>query len=217
MNERIRKHVRIWDSIRILERERLLILAARSLDHLAVDDLEVLLADHERGTPTLVGPHQDVSLVEAVEHFCEAARTGAYFQELWAKGRHGSFLPSPKTEEFGAKLALVFDLCVARAEEGDPMEVCAAYEMILGLLDEIDRFDRDDIVFWADEPGTWQLGIDWGRVLPPYLECLAKVVPPKEFGEKASALMGRLDPLDAAKLHPLLGELSKRTEASEHG
>src|SRR5690606_20410889 len=133
--EPIRKHVRIWNSIRTLERERLLILAARTLDHLAGEDLEMLLADHERGTPTPKGPHQEDSLFGAVEHFCEAARTSAYFQELWAKGKHGSFLPSPKTEEFGAKLALLFDLCVAGADEGDPKEVCAAYEMILGLLE----------------------------------------------------------------------------------
>lgn len=209
MNERIRKHVRIWDSIRRLERERLLILAARTVDRLAVDDLEVLLADHERGTPTPEGPHREDSLVGAVEHFCTEARSGAYFQELWTKGKYRSFLPSPKTEEFGAKLTLLLDLCVAEAEDADPKEVCGAYEMLLGLLQEIDRFDRDDIVFWADEPGTWQLGIDWARVIPPYLRCLAKVLPPKEFGEKASALMGRLDPLDAAKLRPLLSVLAR--------
>lgn len=112
-----------------------------------------------------------------------------------AKGKHGSFLPASRTEEFGAKLTLLFDLCVAEAEETDPKEVCVAYEMILGLLEEIDRFDRDDIVFWADEPGTWQLGIDWARVIPPYLACLSKVLPPQDFQERAVVLMGQLNPL----------------------
>lgn len=215
MNERIRKHERIWDTVRTLERERLLILLARTLDHLAVDDMELLLADHERGTSTPMASHRDGSLLEVVEHFCKAARTGAYFQELWAKGKYGSYLPSPKTEEFGAKLTLLLNLCVAETEEGEPKEVCDAYEMLLGLLEEIDRFDRNDIVFWADEPGTWQLGIDWVRVIPAYLHCLAKVLPPKEFGEKASTLMAQLNPLDAAKLGPLVADLVGRAASSD--
>ena len=216
MNERIRKHVRIWDSIRTLERERLLILLARTLDRMTTNDLEALLADHERGTSTPTASRRDGSLVEVVEHFCEEARSGTYFQEWWAKGKYGSYIPSPKTEEFGAKTTLLLHLCVAEAKEGNPKEVCAAYEMILGLLEEIDRFDRDDIVFWADEPGTWQLGIDWVRVIPPYLRCLAKVLPPKEFGEMASVLMDQLSPLDATKLRPLVAELPERTEDPEH-
>src|SRR5690606_12036119 len=90
------------------------------------------------------------------------------------------------------------------------------YEMIMGLLEEIDLFDRDDIVFWADEPGTWQLGIDWARVIPPYLACLSKVLTPREFRARATVLMRQLDPLDAVKMRRLLGELPQGTEAPEH-
>lgn len=209
MNERIGKHLRIWDSIRTMEREQLLILLARTLKHVATNDLETLLGVHERGTTKLAAPLRDGSLLDVVKHFCEEASEGAYFQELWAKGEFGSYLPSGKTEEFGAKLTLLLDLCVAEAEEGDPKEVCDAYEMLLDLLEEIDRFDRDDIVFWADEPGTWQRGIDWGRVLPPYLECLSKILPPKDFTGKASALIAQLNSLDATKLRCLVAGLSE--------
>src|SRR5690606_40164815 len=123
MSERFTKHVRIWNSIRPLERERLLILLAQALDRFPTNELELLLADHERGSSTPPAPCRDGSLLELVEHFCEEARGGAYYREWWAKGKYGSYLPSPKTEEFGAMLTLLFDLCVAEAKENDPKEV----------------------------------------------------------------------------------------------
>lgn len=209
MNERIKKHVRIWNSIRTLERERLLILLARTLDHVASKDLEALLAEHERGTSLPATPHRVGSLLEEVEHFCEETRAGAYFQEWWAKGKYGSYLPSPKTEEFGAKLTLLFELGVTEAKEGDPQEVCNAYELLLALLHDIDHFERDELVFWGDEPGTWQLGIDWACVIPPYLQCLSKVLCPEEFADKASALIAQLKPLNAAKLRLLVTDLTR--------
>lgn len=106
-------------------------------------------------------------------------------------------------------LLVIFDLCIAEANEGDPQEVCNAYELLLALLHDIDHFERDELVFWGDEPGTWQLGIDWACVIPPYLRCLAKVHCPEEFADKASALIGQLKPLNAAKLRLWVADLTR--------
>src|SRR5262249_24272214 len=38
-----------------------------------------------------------------------------------------------------------------------------------GLIDE----GHDDIVFFADEGGSWQVGIYWRKVFPPWFRCLS--------------------------------------------
>jgi hypothetical protein len=70
-----------------------------------------------------------------------------------------------------------------------PTEVVQAYELLFDVLREIDRFDRDDIVFFADEGCVWQFSINWKRVLPPYIRCLAKVVPRAAFERRAEAVI----------------------------
>jgi hypothetical protein len=43
--------------------------------------------------------------------------------------------------------------------------VCQAFEIVFGLLDHIDEC-QDDVVFFADEGGSCQIGFDWEKVLP---------------------------------------------------
>ncbi len=62
---------------------------------------------------------------------------------------------------------------------GKPAEVVSSYELLLDLWREIDTFERD-IVFFADEGGVWQFNLNWKRILPPYIRCLAKVAEPRE-------------------------------------
>jgi hypothetical protein len=40
-----------------------------------------------------------------------------------------------------------------------------AFDIIFELLDHIDDVNRD-ILFFADEGGSWALGIEWEKVLP---------------------------------------------------
>lgn len=40
------------------------------------------------------------------------------------------------------------------------------------LIDPIDE-DLDDIVSFADEGGTWAIGVDWTRVLRPWFRVLS--------------------------------------------
>ena len=47
------------------------------------------------------------------------------------------------------------------------------------LLDDC----MDGIIFFADEGGSWQVGVDWRAVLPAYFQSLAATSEPKEFAE----------------------------------
>ena len=178
-----------WFVLCRLEREQLIVLFSRALRVVPAASLEQIFGDHAH--PHEVGDAQRVErprLLDAVRAFVEAARRGEYYQDFRVNS-HNCTDKSGGTQTFEAKLDLLFDRCVEEAVGGEPAHVVAAYELLLDLLREIDRFDRDDIVFFADEGGTWQFGLNWKRILPPYIRCLAKVVQRSEFERRAEAVI----------------------------
>jgi len=61
-------------------------------------------------------------------------------------------------------------------------------DTIFGLLSRIDEC-RDDIIFFADEGGSWQVGVDWERVLPAWFKVLSATTEPEEFVTRATSLL----------------------------
>jgi hypothetical protein len=63
-------------------------------------------------------------------------------------------------------IALAFlERCVAQSQKEDPATVCQPFEIIFSLPGKVDECN-DDILFFADEGGSWQVGVDWENVLP---------------------------------------------------
>ncbi len=118
---------------------------------------------------------------------------------------HNSTEKSGKAQEFEARLQVLLDRCSDEVATGYPVEVCSSYELLFELLRAIDRWDRD-IAFFADEGGVWQFGINWRRVLPAYLRCLAKVVGAAEFGRRASAVIEDFGQAERGELKKLMPE-----------
>jgi len=161
---------------------------------------------HEVGAAEpLPSPPERTPLLTAVREFTEAALRGEYFEDFQVNSRNCT-AKSGGTQEFGAQLDLLLDRCVAEADTLEPSEVCSAYELLFDLLREIDRFERD-IVFWADEGGTWNFMIQWTRVLPPYFRCLTKVMSPAELERRARVVLDEVvDDCDKAAVKRLLGQ-----------
>lgn len=67
-----------------------------------------------------------------------------------------------------------------QAKKGNPAEVRQSFDIIFGLLDHIDEC-LEDILFFADEAGSWQVGVDWEKVLPAWFKVLSATVEPKEY------------------------------------
>ncbi len=53
-----------------------------------------------------------------------------------------------------------------------PAELCAAFDILFGLLDYIDQ-GNDDVIFFADEGGAWQVDVAWAKVLPSCFRVLS--------------------------------------------
>jgi hypothetical protein len=56
----------------------------------------------------------------------------------------------------------------------------AAFEVLFSLLRYIDE-GNDDVLFFADEGGSWSVGVEWARALPAYFRCLAQSASAEDF------------------------------------
>src|SRR5204863_9242563 len=82
----------------------------------------------------------------------------------------------------------LLDRCVISARKSDPAEVRQAMDILFGLLDHIDKC-HDDVIFFADEGGSWQVGVDWANVLPVWFKVLSATAEPEEYAGRIRALL----------------------------
>ena len=137
-------------------------------------------------------------LLEAVKAFDAASRRGEYYQDFNVNSRNFMDM-SRGTETWIAECNRLLDRCAAAAGRGKHAEAREAFELIFDLLRDIDAC-RDDIIFFADEAGSWQVGVDWEAVLPSWLGCLAETAAtPETFAEAAIATIDELDSYDRDK------------------
>jgi hypothetical protein len=70
--------------------------------------------------------------------------------------------------------------CIVAAKKDDKIEIREAIEICFGLLRHIDEC-KDDVIFLADEGGSWQVGVDWNKVMPEYFSCLSASTQPDDY------------------------------------
>ena len=105
---------------------------------------------------------------------------------------------SEGTESWIDECHRLLELCEIHAESDDPAEVCEALEIIFGLLRSIDE-EPDEIIFFADEAGAWQVGVDWLKVLPVWFRCLSATTEPEEYARRVVEVVDQHDSHDRAK------------------
>ena len=49
----------------------------------------------------------------------------------------------------------------------------------------------DDVVLFADEGGSLQVGVDWDTILPSWLKVLAATATPEEYARSVKAVIQR--------------------------
>lgn len=88
-------------------------------------------------------------------------------------------------QTFEAKLDLLFDRRIEGAAGGDSAEVVAAYDLCSTCFVRSTGSRETTSSSSPTRGGTWQFNINWARVLPPYISCLATAV----FERRADALI----------------------------
>jgi hypothetical protein len=163
------------DAIELLPPTKLHKIAKKYLD------LRPLRPDPEKAT--------EATLLAEVKLFEKASLAGEYYDSFAVNSKNHT-QQSAGTSSWIAAFRRLLDRCVAGAKTENPTDVRKAMDILFGLLAHIDEC-HDDVVFFADEGGSWQVGVDWARVLPAWFKVLSVTAEPEDFAEQITALLSR--------------------------
>ena len=141
--------------------------------------------------PSVLRPGLEASgnLLAEVKSFEKTSLAGEYFEDFAVNSKNCTET-SKATRAWIAQCRRLLDRCVIQTRKGEPAEVREAFEIIFRLLDHIDECP-DDVLFFADEAGSWQIGVNWEKVLPAWFACLAATAEPEEYARRIGALLSR--------------------------
>jgi hypothetical protein len=170
---------RLRRALRALRRGDLLIIAERAAELVPRAKLGALLGDLVQIDALTQASEAQAPLLKQVQKFHTAALAGKYYQDFSVNSRN--FMErSAGTDAFIAEFDRLLGTCVRAADTGPPGAVREPFELLFGLLRHIDEAS-DDVIFFADEAGSWQVGVDWRTVFPAYFRCLAGTATADEF------------------------------------
>ena len=130
-------------------------------------------------------------LLETVRRFQEASERGDYYEGFDVNSKNFMEM-SRGTETWIAECERLFARCAEQVSRGRHAEMREAFEILFGLLRRIDE-GTDDILFFADEGGSWLVVVAWEKVLPAWFESLVPATNPEEYAE---AVVGVIDEFD---------------------
>ncbi len=129
------------------------------------------------------------SLLEDVRRFETTSLAGKYYESFFVNSKNCT-QQSAGTSAWIAEFRRLLDRCVINAKKCNPAEVRQALDLLFGLLDHIDKC-QDDVIFFADEGGSWQVGVDWPKVLPVWFKVLSATAEPDEYAQRVAAFLSR--------------------------
>lgn len=161
----------------------LMIVADRAIDLVPQTKLRKLVGDIVAIDDFAIVPRATAPLLEEVRRFHDAALDGEYYESFNVNSKN-YMAKSRGTETFIAEFDRLMKKCIraATAKKRAPA-VRESFDLLLGLLRQIDE-DPDSVIFFADEAGSWQVGVDWSTALPAYFRCLADTASPDEFARE---------------------------------
>lgn len=178
--------------IRKLPNDTLFQILDRAIDLLPQLELSELIKDyidpsHLRRTMSA----EPLDLLTETECFFEASIQGDYFESFDVSSKNCTE-KSRGTAAFIADFQRLISCCIVKASEGNFSEAREALKILFDLLSRIDT-GRDDIIFFADEGGSYEVGVDWSSVLPVWFTCLAATATPIEFAHEAIEVIDNFD------------------------
>jgi len=94
------------------------------------------------------------SLLTDVNRFEKASLAGEYYESFGVNSQNYT-QESAGTNAWIAEYRRLLYRCVINAKKSNPAEVREAMDILFGLLNHIDEC-LDDVIFFADEGGSWQ-------------------------------------------------------------
>jgi hypothetical protein len=172
----------IRSALQGLSRGQLLIIAERAVAVAPSTELNALVGEFVQ-VPVLTEVDADVpTLRDEIGNFYVRSMSGEYYESFPISGWNCT-QQSMGTDAFIAEFDRLVGKCVDEVGTVPGREVLESFEILFGLLRHIDT-GQDDVIFFADEGGSWDVGVHWRTVLPAYFRCLTKSAGAEEFARE---------------------------------
>src|SRR5689334_5742857 len=182
--------------LRRLDRGALLVLLERALDRISDTSTIEVVRDYLRPAQ-LRSATATPPLLDEVLAWSKAALAGAYYEDYLVTSSNFD-LHSNSVDHFIAD----FDRLLARVLSSVETESAAdSREMIELLIAPLRRLDQgmDDVLFFGDEGGSWQIGVNWEEVFSIYFRVLAETATPDEFAYEVNRIIDDFEHFDRPK------------------
>ncbi len=146
----------------------------RAIDLLPDEAFPALIADYVQLRDVLAEENPRPDLLDTIRQFHRDGLAGRYYEAFVVSWRN-DMEKSRGTQTFIAEHSRLVEACLDAEQAGDLATAAEGLGLLIDLLREIDRFERD-IVFFADEGGSWQVGVRWDRVLPAWFRSLSSAM-----------------------------------------
>jgi hypothetical protein len=129
-------------------------------------------------------------LLRDVRAFHEASLAGDYYESFDVNSKN-FMMKSDATVGWAEDCDALLKRCQAASEGKRYAPAREGFDLLLDLLERIDR--GEDIVFFADEGGSWEVA-DLDPIWPAYFASLAATVESEEYVPRIRALVRRHAP-----------------------
>jgi len=173
--------------LQALPRDELLVITQRAIELLPDAALPTLLGDVVQIEHGLQATAQTLSLLDEARGFSATSMSGKFYDGFDVNSRNCTQQPRG-THAFVAQFNRLPGRCVREANTVAGGMVCESFEVLFGLLRHIDE-GLDDVVFFADEGGSWCIGVDWREALRAYFRCLARTASAEDFAQSVDRVI----------------------------
>jgi hypothetical protein len=174
-------------AIRRMGSDYLFLMVDAAITVLPEDSLRTLVKGFLNADELQPNGKEEMSLLENVKAFRKASLQGKYYEDFAVNSKNCN-TTSGGTLAWMADCHRLLDRCVAQVNGGDLRSAHQAFEIIFELLDRIDEGNAE-ILFFADEGGSWALGIEWERVLPAWFTALAAEATADEYATRVAVVL----------------------------
>jgi hypothetical protein len=186
-------------ALRHMSRGNLLSIANRAIELVPQARLSSLVAGMVRLDLLIIseGTRDAATLLDEVRTFHDACLRGDYYESFAVNSKN--YMDTSKgTDAFMVEFERLIDKCIRASARGRSSTVREAFELLFALLRRLDM-DPDSVVFFADEGGSWQVGVDWRAALAAYFRCLADGTPAEDFAREVDRAIADFADYDRPK------------------
>jgi len=131
--------------------------------------------------------HKPENLLQEAKTFEKASLRGDYYESFNVNSKNYTEL-SKGTRAWISEFNHPLDRRIAAAKKHNKARTREAIEICFGLLRHIDEC-LDDVIFFADEGGSWQGRVDWDKVLAAWFLCLSTTAQPEEYTTRVTEIV----------------------------